>query len=52
MNYGYYFNLNAQGIWLMINGRMYSLFKRCNTNKWQLSIWDNYWRKNKIAIKS
>jgi hypothetical protein len=51
-NYGWYFRLNSSGIWLMLNGRMFSFFKGGNTKAWKLSVWDNYWRKNDIDMKS
>jgi hypothetical protein len=50
-NFGWYFKLRLEGIWVMLNGRMFSIFKGCNTKKWQFSIWDNYWRKNNIDMK-
>jgi hypothetical protein len=42
--YGFYFALNRCGIWLMINGKMFSFFKGCNSGRWKFSIWDNYRR--------
>ena len=50
-NYGYKFKLNSKGIWIMINGRMFSIFKGANTKKWQFSKWSNYWRINNIDMK-
>jgi hypothetical protein len=48
MKYGYSFTIGLDGIWIMINGRMYSVFKGLNTGKWQVSIYDNIWRKRRM----
>jgi hypothetical protein len=53
MGYGWYFCLNSRGLWVMINGRMFSIFRGCNTNRWQLSVWNNGRRKQgKITINT
>ena len=52
MKYGNYFSLKRTGIWIMINGRCFSFFKGLNTGIWQFSVWDNWWRKNKVEIDS
>lgn len=48
MSYGSYFKMRRTGIWIMINGRMFSFFKSEHTGKWKFSVWDNVWRKNGI----
>lgn len=48
-NFGWCFTVKTNGIWIMLNGRMFSFFKGCNTGKWQFSTWVNYWRANNIG---
>ena len=43
--YGCYFSVGPSGIWIMLNGRMYSYSKGLNSGKWHYSRWDNIWRK-------
>ena len=50
MKYGYYFKISRNGVWLMLNGRMFSFFKGLNTGRWQFSTWSNIWRKTKTPI--
>ena len=50
-NYGWHFSVKKYGIWIMINGRIFSIFKGDNTKKWQFSTWKNYWLKNNIDMK-
>ena len=50
-NYGWYFKLNKECVWIVINGRMFSFFKGLKTKKWQFSTWENYWLKNNIDMK-
>ena len=52
MKYGFYFKVTKTSFYLMINGRMFSVYKGCNTGKLTISIWDNYWRKNKIKNRA
>ncbi len=45
--YGSSIAVRRYGVWVTVNGRMYSVFKGLNSGKWQVSVWDNYWRKNR-----
>ena len=50
--YGNYFKIYKNQLSLMINGRMFTIFKGCNSNKWKFDIWDNIYRKYKVPIDS
>lgn len=44
--FGYSFTVSRNGVWLMLNGRMFSFSKGLNSGRWQFSVWDNYDRKS------
>ena len=39
------FSATRKGVWVMVNGRMYSLYRGLNSGKWTVDVWDNIWRK-------
>lgn len=50
-HYGFYFAIDLRprqcGIWIQINGRMYSAFRGVNSGKFQCAVWDNIYRKSR-----
>jgi hypothetical protein len=50
LSYGYYISVKKSGIWIMLNGRMFSFFKGMDSGRWQVEIWSNWWRKNKVPL--
>jgi hypothetical protein len=46
MKYGSNIYLHKSGITVIINGYIFSVFKGCNTNKWQATFNRNIWRKD------
>jgi len=50
MGYGYRLIINRSGVWLMLNGRMFSVYRGVSDRKWRVSVWDNAWRKSGVKI--
>ena len=50
MKYGCYFNLSRWGVWLMVNGRMFTVHRSANTGRWKGAVWDNCWRATRTPL--
>ena len=50
MKYGTTVYLKKWSVTLVINGHVFSVFKGCNTGRWQATYTPNIWRKQKEAI--
>ena len=42
--YGWSLEINRNGVWLILNGRVFSFFKGTITRRWHFRVWDNAWR--------
>lgn len=51
MSYGYQFKIARHGVYLMLNGRRFAIYKSAITGQWKFSYCENIWRKRKEPIK-